>query len=289
MFTASSIHFEISDRTRGISHGSIGAFHLRARKLGHIDRIDRRHHVLKIHLPYHESDHVLNLAYNPLCDGICLQDLELRRHDANFLHALRPRRLPDPTTAGDFCRRFSPESIATLQDLFDDTRRVAWADQPAQFFQEATIDMDGTLVPTDAEYKQGVDLAYDGTWGYHPLVLTLANTGEVLRVVNRPGNRPSHEGAAAQVDKALAVCFAGGFRKALLRGDTDFTQTAHLDRWDEDKRVPFLFGYDALPNRKALAAALPAVAWRPLQRWPRYEVKTAPRQQRDNVKEAIVV
>jgi len=289
MFTASNIHFEISDRSHGISHGGIGVFHLLARKLGLIDRLDRHLHVLKIHLPYHESDHVLNLAYNPLCDGTCLQDLELRRHDANFLDALGARRLPDPTTAGDFCRRFSPESIATLQDLFDDTRRVAWADQPAEFFQEATIDMDGTLVPTDAEYKQGVDLAYDGTWGYHPLVLTLANTGEVLRVVNRPGNRPSHEGAAEQVDKALAVCFQGGFRKVLLRGDTDFSQTEHLDRWGEDQRVQFLFGYDALPNLKAKAEGLPPHVWRPLQRPIRYAVQTQPRRRRANVKEAIVV
>jgi hypothetical protein len=289
MFTASNIHFEISDRSHGISYGGIGAFHLLARKLGLIDRLDRHLHVLQIHLPYHESDHVLNLAYNALCDGTCLQDLELRRNDANFLDALGARRLPDPTTAGDFCRRFTPERIATLQDLFDDTRRVAWADQPPAFFALAQIDMDGTLVPTDAEYKQGVDLAYDGTWGYHPLVLTLANTGEVLRVVNRPGNRPSHEGAAAQVDKALAVCFQGGFRKALLRGDTDFSQTAHLDRWDEDQRVQFLFGYDALPNLKAKAADLPAHAWQPLQRPVRYAVKTQPRRRHQDVKEAIVV
>jgi DDE family transposase len=288
MFTASNIHFEISDRTHGISHGGIGAVHLLARKLGLIDRIDRRLHLLKIHLPYHESDHVLNFAYNALCDGTCLQDLELRRNDANFLDALGARRLPDPTTAGDFCRRFTPDAIATLQDLFDDTRRVAWAKQPPEFFALAQIDMDGTLVATDAEHKQGVDLAYDGTWGYHPLVVTLANTGEVLRVVNRAGNRPSHEGAAAQVDKALAVCFQGGFRKALLRGDTDFSQTAHLDRWDDDPRVCFLFGYDALPNLKAIADRLPAHVWRPLQRPPRYAVKTRPRRRRANVKEAIV-
>jgi hypothetical protein len=120
------------------------------------------------------------------------------------------------------------------------------------------------------------------------LVLTLANTGEVLRLVNRPGNRPSHEGAAEQVDQALAVCFRGGFRRALLRGDTDFSQTAHLDRWDDDGRVRFIFGYEAAPNLVALAEGLPERAWRPLQRPPRYDVKTRPRQRRENVKEAVV-
>jgi Transposase DDE domain group 1 len=289
MLTATNIHYEIADRVRGIAHGGIGAFHLLARRLGLIDRIDDRLHLLKAHLPYHESDHVLTLAYNALCDGTCLQDLELRRTDETFLDALGARRIPDPTTAGDFCRRFTRDSILTLLDVFDDTRLVAWAGQPAAFFDRAAIDMDGTLVPTDGEHKQGVDIAYDGTWGYHPLVLTLANTGEVLRLVNRPGNRPSHEGAAEQVDQALAVCFRGGFRRVLLRGDTDFSQTAHLDRWDADPRVRFLFGYEAAPNLVALAEDLPARAWRPLRRPPRYQVRTAPRRRRANVKEAVVV
>ncbi len=288
MFTADNIHFEISDRTRAIAHGGIGLFHTLARRLGLIDRIDRRLHVLKIHLPYHESDHVLNLAYNALCDGTCLQDLELRRNDANFLDALGARRIPDPTTAGDFCRRFHRDDITTLQEVIDETRVQAWAEQPPAFFTQAIIDMDGTIVATDAECKQGVNLAYNGVWGYHPLVLTLANTGEVLRLVNRPGNRPSHEGAAAEVDKALAVCFQGGFRRVLLRGDTDFSQTAHLDRWDDDPRIRFLFGYDATPNLTAQADSLPERAWQPLGRPPRYEVQTQPRQRPENVKEAIV-
>jgi hypothetical protein len=134
-----------------------------------------------------------------------------------------------------------------------------------------------------------MDIAYDGTWGYHALVLGLANTGEVLSVVNRSGNRPSQEGAATQIDRTLEVCFRGGFRRVRLRGDSKFAQTEHLDRWDDDPRVRFLFGYEATPNLKAIADTLPARAWRPLQRPPRYEVKTEPRQRPDNVKEAIVV
>lgn len=289
MLTASNIHYDISDRSRGIAHGGIGTFHLLARRLGLIERLDARLHLLQIHLPYHESDHVLAIAYNPLCDGTCLQDLELRRQDENFLDALGARRIPDPTTAGDFCRRFDRASIDTLLDVIDDTRLQAWAAQPDAFFEQATIDMDGTLTATDGECKQGMDIAYDGTWGYHPLVLSLANTREVLRLVNRSGNRPSHEGAAEQVDKALAVCFRGGFRRVLLRGDTAFSQTAHLDRWDADRRVRFIFGYDGMPNLIALADCLPEQAWTTLERPARYEVRTQPRQRPDNVKEALVV
>jgi len=288
MFTASNIQYEIAERARGLAHGGIGAVHLLARRIGLIDAIDNNLHLLKIHLPYHESDHVLNLAYNALCGGTCLEDLELRRQDEVYLDALGAGRSPDPTTAGDFCRRFQVGDIHTLIDALNQVRQRVWARQPAAFFELARIDMDGVIVGTSGECKAGIDLAYNGVWGYHPLVVSLANTGEVLSVRNRPGNRPSHEGAAAEVDRALRVCLDGGFRLVLLRGDTDFSQTAHLDRWAADPRVRFIFGLDSTPNKQVLADDLPAAAWRPLQRRPRYLVKTSPRRRPERVKEQVV-
>ncbi len=288
MLTATNIQYEIGERGRGISYGGIGAIHLLVRKLGLADAIDRRLHLLLIHRPYHESDHVLNFAYNALCDGTCLEDIELRRNDEGFLDALGAQRIPDPTTAGDFCRRFQPEDVHILLDIFNDIRAKAWAGQPDEFFAQARIDADGTLVDTTGACKQGMDIAYNGTWGYHPLVVSLANTGEVLSVINRSGNRPSHEGAAAEIDRAIRVCRQGGFRQILVRGDTDFTQTKHLDRWDGDG-VQFIFGADATVHLQFLADDLPAEAWQTLTRPPRYQVQTQPRRRPDNVKEPIVV
>jgi hypothetical protein len=127
MFAAANIHYDFADRTRGIARGGIGAIHLLARRIGLIDAIDQRLHLLKIHLPYHESDHVLNFAYNALCEGTCLRGIELRHTDEVFLDALGARRIPDPTTAGDFCRRFTENDIRTLQDVFHDTRIRVWS------------------------------------------------------------------------------------------------------------------------------------------------------------------
>ncbi len=223
VLTAANIHYEVATKARAIACGGIGAIHLLVRKLGLAEAIDERLHLLKFHFPYHESDHVLNLAYNALCDGTCLDDIELRRNDLVFLDALGADRIPDPTTAGDFCRRFTPDDVEILQDVFDQARIKVWREQPPAFFDEAILDVDGTLVATGACCKQGIDIAYDGTWGYHPLIVSLANTGEVLSLVNRPGNRPSHEGAAEQLDLAILLCREAGFRRIYLRGDTDFT------------------------------------------------------------------
>ena len=287
MFRAGNIQIEVAQRSVGTPYGGIGLVHQLAQTLGLPEAIDQRLNLFKIHLPYHESDHVLNIAYNALCDGRCLQDLELRRQDEAYLNAIGALRIPDPTTEGDFCRRFQQEHLDALQGAIDIARRKAWASQPDSFFEQARIDADGTIVETDAECKQGVDISYDGRWSYHPLAVTLANTGEVLRLVNRSGNRPSHEGAAAKMDEAIALCRATGFRSILLRGDTDFSQTEHLDRWHE-QGVKFCFGLDSIPKREILADDLPDSVFKPLNRPAKYQIRTKTRKRPERVKQQIV-
>jgi hypothetical protein len=277
----------MGERQCGTAYGGVAVVHQLVRELGLAQTIDDRLRLLKWHKPYHESDHVLNFAYNALCDGDCLEDMELRRQDAAYLDGLGARRTPDPTTAGDFCRRFKEQDVRILMDIFDETRLAVWQRQPASFFEEALIDMDGTLVETGAEKMQGIDIAYNGIWGYHPLVVSLANTGEILSIVNRSGNRPSHEGAAKEADKAIDLCRRAGFRRIRLRGDTDFTQAKHLDRWD-DGGVTFVFGNDARIPLQIQADDLPAERWRKLRRPARYTVNTTRRHKRVQVKERIV-
>ena len=200
---ASNIHYELADRTIATNYGGIGLMHQVARESGLIDAIDRNLNLLLVHLPYHESDHVLNIAFNAFCDGTCLEDIEHRRQDEAYLNALGAERIPDPTTAGDFCRRFELPHIAALHQAYDETRLKVWRRQPAGFFAQARIDADGTIITTTGECKEGMDISYKGDWGYHPLIVSLANTGEVLRIVNRPGNRPSGEGAGNNSTRPL--------------------------------------------------------------------------------------
>lgn len=287
MLGAPNVHYEMAERTRGFAAGGLGAFHRMAESLGLVEALDRRLQLLKRHLPYHESDHVLNIAYNVLAGGRCLEDLERLRNDEVYLDALGAQRIPDPTTAGDFCRRFAPRDVEALMDALNEVRLRVWGRQPASFFAEAVLDADGTLVETGGECKQGMGLSYCGVWGFHPLVVSLANTQEPLYLVNRSGNRPSQEGAAERFDQAIDLCRRAGFARILLRGDTDFSQTAHLDRWN-DQGVRFVFGMDARPNLVRLADELPRRAWRRLRREPKYTVKTEPRERPQNVKEQIV-
>ena len=154
--------------------------------------------------------------------------------------------------------------------------------QRSFFTTAAVIEADGTMVETGAECKQGIDISYKGIWGYHPLVVTLANTGEVLRLKNRSGNRPSHEGRGRTTGSVDCVVLQGGLpARSSFGGDTDFSQTKHLDGW-HGAGVTFVFGYDCTNALGVLADDLPETAWKPLSRPPRYEVKTSPRARSPN-------
>jgi hypothetical protein len=288
MLRGRNIHYEGGARVRGLGVGGIGAMQLLAQRTGLTAAIDERLRLLKVHQPYHESDHVLNIAYNILCGGRTLEDLEHLRQDEVYLDALGARVIPDPTTAGDFCRRFAASDIEALMAAIEATRMKVWRQQPESFFAEAILEADGTLAETSGECKDGMGISYNGVWGYHPLVVTLANTGEPLALVNRSGNRPSHEGAAERFDHAIERCREAGFERILLRGDTDFSSTRHLDRWDA-ARVRFVFGIDAMPNLVKITAGLSERDWKRLRRPAKHEVQTQPRSRPENIKERVVV
>lgn len=279
-----NITYEVSGRTEAISGGGLGLLQAVVEVAGLREQIDGRLHLLRRHLPYHESDHVLALVYNLLTGGRCLEDLEPRRSDEGFLNALGARRLPDPTTAGDFLRRFKAADVLTLMEAIQRARSAVWRVQPEAERKLAILDVDGTISETSGDCKERMDISYDGRWGYGPLVVSLANSQEVLYVVNRPANRPSHDGAAEWIDRGIKWArTGGGFEGVRLRGDTDFSLTENFDRWTGEG-VEFVFGMDANPSFVGRAKALAQECWKPLER----PESVAKRRRPVNVKKAVI-
>ena len=68
---------------------------------------------------------MLNIAYNIMSGGRCLEDIELGRNDEVYLNALGAQRIPDPTTAGDFCRRFDKDDVNIVMNTINDVRKEA--------------------------------------------------------------------------------------------------------------------------------------------------------------------
>lgn len=283
MFTSGKMHYEIGANTDAMSFGGIGAVHRLVTKLGLPKEIDERLELLKVHLPYHESDHVLNMAYNVLCGGTRLEDIERLRHDSAYMNALGAELIPDPTTAGDFCRRFREADVIELMECINGVRPKLWKGRGRDVLGPvAYVDADGTMAPTHGEKKAGMDISYKGIWGYAPLIISLANTKEVLYVVNRPGNAASQSGAALWIDRAIEQVKPYAER-VCVRGDTAFSLTKHFDRWAEE--VDFLFGMDANAAMRRRAQELEETAWTPLERKPRYETLSEETRERNQSNE----
>ena len=283
-----NIAYELSARTKATGHGGIGAIAKLIGKVGLAGEIDSSLQLLKLHKPYYESDHVLNIAYNALCGGQRLQDIEARRCDRVFLDGLGVESLPDPTTAGDFCRRFDPRAVLALQEAVNRARLKVWQRQPGAFFEQpAVIDADASIVPTDAQTKEGMDISYNGIWGYSALLVSLANTKEPLFLGLLGANRPSHEGVVAYYDRAITLCREAGFTEIRLRGDTDFSLTTEFDRWDTDG-VRFVFGYDARANLIERAQSTDEEIYHELVTQAERQIATTARTRPRNIKDEIV-
>ena len=287
VMAGSNLRYEMSARVQATACGGIGLIHELVRSIGLAQRIDEQVEVLRRHCPYHESDHVLNLTYNFMTGGTRLEDIERLRHDEAYLNTLGCPRIPDPTTAGDFLRRFkTPDDVKAVMHGINDARVRVWKKGLTRAERKlALIDTDGTIAPTTGECKQGMDISYKGAWGYAPLLVSLANTQEVLFTLNRSGNRPSHDGAVEYMDAAIPLVRRGGFQRVRLRGDTDFSLTHHFDRWHEDA-VEFVFGMDCTAALVTRAEALSDKDWTLLER-PRHE-PTGERERPENVKDRII-
>ena len=262
------LHLESDPRGEMTHYGGLVLAQQFVRRFGVAQRIDESLELFKRHAPYHESDHVLALAYTLYADGTCLEDQAALQGSEAVRRMVGACRIPDPTTAGDFLRRFrTSQNIGQLSGVTDEVQEAVWSKlargvgRRRKKQEYALVDLDGHIKPLYGEQKQGADFSYDGRWSYQPLVVSLGGTGECLKVVNQPGNARSSD-AAAQALKEVLPMVRRHFLNAIVRGDTDFDRS---DVYNEtlEAGAYFAIGGRLYSNRAALVEAIAEQDWKP--------------------------
>jgi hypothetical protein len=224
-------------------------------------RIDAGLSLLKIHRPFFESDHVLTHVYNLFVGGSCIEDVADLQHSEAARRILGAARIPDPTTAGDFLRRFEHDDIVALDRVCDDLHRAAWRRRYGKRKRDlALVDIDSHVHHVYGDQKEGADFTYKGGFGYHPLVISLAQTQECLRIVNRPGNVVSPDGADAALEGVVPL-LKERFRQIVVRGDSAFAQQPIYDVCDRHG-LDFAMVSPCHRNFLDLADGIPERSWR---------------------------
>jgi hypothetical protein len=278
---------QVQERGEITPYGGLALAHDLVMRLGIDHDLNDSLLLLRLHLPYFESDHILTHVYNQYVGGFCIEDIAHLQHSDAVKHLTGACRIPDPTTAGDFLRRFDPSNLRAFQQVIDRAREKVWRQMPNDRKHVATIDMDSTIKEVYGECKQGADFSYTGKWSYHPLLLTLAETNELLRTLNRPGNLTSADGAADALQEVIPMV-RRHFAKVYVRGDSAFYQKDIIAQCVRN-HVGFALVMDSCPRLIEMAENLPESAWKPFsahadQRNARAASKKTPRRKRERAR-----
>jgi hypothetical protein len=249
------------------------------RSLGIAQDLDRELSLLASHRPFHESDHVLTHVYNLYAGGTCIEDIADLQTSEPVRRMLGAERIPDPTTAGDFLRRFDAEALQTLDQVIDRAQEKVWQRRYGKRKAErAIVDLDSCVRPVYGDQKEGTDFTYKGSFGYHPLVISLAGTLECLRLVNRSGNTASADGSESHLLELFPM-LGRRFKQVIVRGDSAFAKQAIFDACEEAGHS-FAVVSPQQQNFARLFEALPGDQWKPYRQRERSEDRPRKRRKR---------
>lgn len=245
------------------AYGGVALATALVRSLGLTSKLDQSLDLLKGHRPYTESDHVLTHVYNLFAGGTCIEDISNLQCSEAVRRMLGTSRVPDPTTAGDFLRRFSAQDLEHLDQVIDRAQAEVWRRCHGRKQKLALVDLDSHVKPIYGNQKEGADITYKGSFGYHPLAITLSGTQECLRLINRPGNVVSSDGASQALEQVFPLLLSR-FQRVIVRGDSAFAKQPLYEVCEAHGQF-FAFVSPAHTNFESIAETIPQKAWKPFR------------------------
>jgi hypothetical protein len=209
---------------------------------------------------------VMSLVSAMALGADCIEDCDLLRSGQTA--AVLGHRVVAPSTLGTFLRAFTFGHVRQLDRVLDGALGRAWAAGAGPGDGRLVVDVDSFIGEVHGYDKQGAGYGYTRRLGYHPILATRADTGEVLHVRLRTGSAGSPRGVLRFVDELIArVERAGATGPKLFRADNSFWNKKLMARlqnagWQYSISVRMqAWVPDAI-------AAIPESDWQPLDDYP---------------------
>jgi hypothetical protein len=252
-----TVRLEVTDEALTV-HTGLSLFYAMAEALEIPRTLDERVKVKKRESGYPESEHILALAANAFVGGDYLEDLEALREDVAIQRVIGRKDLPDPTTAGDFCRRFTLGHLLQLNRAFAEIEQRVYEHRPE--VTRWTIDVDAKVHEVYGERKQGAAKSYNGVYSLQPLYGFVHETDEMIHCELRSGN--THPGAGgAGFLRRLKRKIPEGVKEIHLRSDSALYAQKVVEFCEEEGWTFTITADQTGPLMKQIEA-LPESAWK---------------------------
>jgi hypothetical protein len=206
---------------------------------------------------------VLTLVHAMVAGGSHIDHVDVLR--AGNTAAVLPHRVMAPSTLGTFLRAFTFGHVRQLEAVVGAVLARAWTLGAGPGSARLVIDIDSTICEVEGHHKHGAAFGYTKVLGYHPMLASRADTGEILHARMRKGSANTARGVRRFIDELIArVRRAGAGGEIVVRLDSGF--------WSNDTiktlgRLNARYTMAVRTNNKAVATAITAIddhAWRPI-------------------------
>ena len=187
-----------------------------------------------------------------------------------------PHRVMAPSTLGTFLRAFSFGHVRQLEAVVGEALRRAWGLGAGPGAARLVIDIDSTICEVEGDKKQGAAFGYTKVLGYHPILASRADTGEVLHARMRKGSANTARGARRFIDELIArVRRAGAIGEIVARVDSGFWSGETIKTLD---RLDVRYTMAVRTNSQGVAAAIASIdedQWQAIDYTPDGEAQVA--------------
>jgi hypothetical protein len=202
---------------------------------------------------------LLTLVHAMVAGGDCIDDVELLR--CGSTGSILGHRVMAASTVGTWLRSFTFGHIRQLDRVTGEILTRAWAAGAGPGDGPVMIDVDSTICEVYGYHKQGACYGYTHRLGYHPLLATRADTGELLHARLRKGAANTARGIARFVDELVArLRRAGAVGELTFRMDSGFW-SAKLIRRLRAHKVHYSITVRQTKTVRAAITAIPDAAW----------------------------